>query len=392
MKRVPKNKMKPMKNFKTLFLFAFLLVSTFLSAQPKLSFTESKQILILDEESKNGNSVDLNANFVSAGTKKISTLWTISGTKDKDWKFIKGDEKSDQVTVQFTKVGTYSVSLIVAFSRTKKVKNGAEEETEEEEDELSVEKENLITVTNNLDELTQIHADSNFVKLVKKASDYVVKPKYAGDPTPNIFLAKGYYGMYRKALKDPAIPEPFDEAISATAAAIEMDQNGVFNTSIHKIWLNKFQNEVVNVGILFNLDEESNYPVFYSGDNLERKNELNSQMVDGIEQYLSITKNPIAAKMLEAAIRYNSKDTKTASLIWKEEMNNILKLENLEKFTETDLKVLKVGVILSAQMLTLRDKNTTEACKLLNKVEPWYGTQKDFYSYYEKAMNKCGKQ
>ena len=164
--------------------------------------------------------------------------------------------------------------------------------------------------------------------------------------------------------------------------------------SIHQFirWLNKFQNEVVNVGILFNLDEESNYPVFYSGDNLERKNELNSQMVDGIEQYLSITKNPIAAKMLEAAIRYNSKDTKTASLIWKEEINNILKLENLEKFTETDLKVLKVGVILSAQMLTLRDKNTTEACKLLNKVEPWFGTQKDFYSFYEKAMNKCGKQ
>ena len=41
----------------------------------------------------------------------------------------------------------------------------------------SVEKENLITVTNNLDELTQIHADSNFIKLVKKSSDYSVKPK-----------------------------------------------------------------------------------------------------------------------------------------------------------------------------------------------------------------------
>ncbi len=392
MKREPKNKMKQMKNFKTLFLIAFVAVTTFMYAQPKLSFTESKQILILDAESKNGNLVDLNASFIAAGTKKISSQWTISGTKDKDWSFVKGDEKSDQVSVQFSKVGTYSVALTVAFSRTKKVKNGTSEETEEEEDELSVEKENLITVTNNLDELTQIHADSNFIKLVKKASDYVVKPKYAGDPTPNIFLAKGYYGMYRKALKDPAIPEPFDEAISATAAAIEMDQNGVFNTPIHKIWLNKFQNEVVNVGILFNLDEEGNYPIFYSGDNLERKNELNSLMVDGIEQYLSITKNPIAAKMLEAAIRYNAKDVKTAGTIWKDEINNILKLDNLEKFTETDLKVMKVGVILSAQMLTSRDKNTTEACKLLNKVEPWFGSQKDFYSFYEKAMSKCGRQ
>jgi hypothetical protein len=370
-------------------LLLFLVLSSLVFAQPKLTFSESKQILVLDDESKDANLVTLKSSFTSAGTKKLSSLWTISGIKGKDWEFVTGDEKSDQSTIEFNKVGMYSVSLTVAFSRTKTLKDGTKEE---EEDELSVEKENLITVTNNLDELTQIHADSSFIKLVKKAADYTVKPKYANDPTPHIFLAKGYFGMYRKNMKDPAIAEPLDEAIASTATAVEMDLNGIFNMPIHKIWLNKFQNEVASINILYNLDEENNYPVFYQGDNAERKNELNATMLEGIEQYISITKNPIAAKFMEAAIRYNSKDTKTSTLIWKEETKNLLKLDNLDNLTETDLKVLKTGIILSAQLLQKKDGNSTEACNLLNKANEWFGKQKDFYAYYEKVMNRCGKQ
>jgi hypothetical protein len=374
---------------KKIIFLLFIVTSSLVIAQPKLSFNESKQILVLDDESENANVVNFKSSFTNAGTKKISTLWTISGTKDKDWEFVTGDEKADQVTVEFNKVGMYSVSLTVAFSQTKTLKDGSQEE---EEDELSVEKENIITVTNNLDELTQIHADSSFVKLVKKAADYTAKPKYANDPTPHIFLAKGYFGMYRKNLKDPAIAEPLDEAIASTATAIEMDLNGIFHMPIHKIWLNKFQNEVVSINVLYNLDEENNYPVFYTGDNSERKNELNGAMLEGIEQFLSITKNPIAGKFLEAAIRYNSKDTKTSTVIWKDESKNLMKLENLDNFTDTDMKVLKTGIILSAQLLQKKDGNTTEACILLNKANEWFGKQKDFYSYYEKVMNKCGKQ
>jgi hypothetical protein len=367
-------------------LILFLLTSCLALAQPKLSFTESKSILILDDDNQNENQVNLKATFTNEGTKKIGMLWTISGTKDKDWKFVKGTEKSDQITVEFNKVGVYSVSNTVTFSKKITLKDGT---TEDEEDEISVEKENVITVTNNLDELTQIHADSSFIKLVKKASDYAVKPKYANDPTPHIFLAKGYYGIYRKDLKDAAIPDPLDEAVTSTATAIELDVNGVFNMTIHKIWLNKFQNEIANINVLFNLEEENNYPVFYQGDNAERKTEINDQMLEGIEQYISITKNPLAGKFLEAAIRFNMKDVKTAATIWKEETKKLLELGSLDNYSETDLKVLKTGIILSAQMLQKKDNNSTEACKLLTKANEWFGKQKDFYSYFEKAMNSC---
>jgi hypothetical protein len=370
-------------------LLLFVVVSCFAFAQPKLTFSESKQILILDDESEVANQVTFKSNFINAETKKIGTIWSISGAKDKDWEFLKGDEKSDEITVEFNKVGMFSVSNTVTFSKSKTLKDGT---TEEEEDEISVEKENLISVTNNLDELTQIHADSNFIKLVKKASDYAVKPKYANDPTPHIFLAKGYFGMYRKDIKDPAITDPLEEALGSTATAIEMDVNGIFNMSIHKIWLNKFQNEVVNVNVLYNLDEENNYPIFYQGENNQRKTELNALMLEGIEQYISISKNPIAGKFFEAALRFNSKDTKTSTIIWKEESKKLLALENLDNFTETDMKVLKNGILLSAQMLQKKDGNSTDACILLNKANEWFGKQKDFYSYYEKVMNKCGKQ
>ena len=371
---------------KKICLIFFIVLSNLVIAQPKLSFSESNQILILDDENEKTSLVTFKSNFTNDGTKKLSTLWSISGTKDKDWEFVTGNEKSDQITVEFNKVGIYSISLVVAFSKTKTLKDGT---TEEEEDELSVEKENLITVTNNLDELTQIHADSNFIKLVKKSSDYSVKPKYANDPTPHIFLAKGYFGMYRKDLKDPAIPDPLEDAIASTATAIEMDLNGIFNMTIHKIWLNKFQNEVVSINVLYNLEEENNYPVFYQGDNAQRKTELNSLMLEGIEQFISISKNPLAGKFLEAAIRFNMKDTKNSVIIWKEQTKNLLLLGNLDNYTETDMKVLKTGIILSAQMLQKKDGTSTEACNLLNKANEWFGKQKDFYSYYDKVMNKC---
>ena len=78
--------------------------------------------------------------------------------------------------------------------------------------------------------------------------------------------------------------------------------------------------------------------------------------------------------------------------MWKEESKKLLALENIDNFTETDMKVLKNGILLSAQMLQKKDGNSTDACILLNKANEWFGKQKDFYSYYEKVMNKCGKQ
>ncbi len=366
-------------------LFILMLTTIAVVAQkPSVSIKANKNILILDDEKEGASArvVKLDVAFIAAGTKEKTVLWSISGTKGKDWEFISGKETDRSVQVKFNRIGTFDVSATIGYSF--KDKKG-----EEQEDEVSEEKEAFITVSNNLDDLQQLFADKSFVKLVKKAEDTKVKPKYSNDPTPNIFLAKGYYGMYLKGLKDPQIAEPYEEAISATAAAIEMDQNGIFNVHVHKAWLDQFQKEVSTNSIFINLEDTDGYPTFYTGKDVEKKNQMNDEMNSGIEIYTSISKHPFVARWIEAAIKYNARDFKTANAIYTEEIPKLLKMENLDKLTETDKKVLKTGIMLSAQTLTVRDKNNTKACEVLTKANTWFGEQKDFSQFFEKVYNNC---
>jgi len=373
------------------FITGIIFISNFSVAQkpnpkqlPSISFSASKNIVVLDDSKENSNIVKLDSRFNSLGTKELpnSTLWEISGTQGRDWEIVSGTTSSKTIQVKFKKVGSFSISISVGYSF--KNKKG-----DDEEDESSYEKENYITVTNNLDELTQIHADSNFIKLVKRSEDFRVKPKYAGDPSPLIFLAKGYYGMYRKDLQDPLIIDPYDQAIIATAEAIEMDQNGIFNMPIHKMWLTNFQMEILDNGITFNLDSEDGYPTFFVSKDVAKNAETNEQMKEAIEQYKSITKNTVSCRLLEAAIKYHTKDVKGANAIFTIEIPNLLKLVDIDKFTDADLKAFKLGIILSAQILAKRDGGNGNACKILDKVSMWLETDREFFSFYEKKLNSC---
>ena len=365
-------------------LFSLFCLSNQLYAQdPKLQLKESKRVITLDDEGSKNNRVEMKSIFTPAGSKIVLTEWTISGAKDKDWSFTKGDEKSDVIEIEFKRVGNYSVSLTVTYSKTKTNKSG---EKEVEEFDLTEDRDNFITVTNNLDELTQIHADSNFIKLVKRASDYVVKPRYSNDPTPYIFLAKGFFGMYRKDIKDPMIEDPFEEAITATATAIEKDENGVFKMPIHEMWLTNFQTELLNNGIVYRLEEEKGYPILYSNSDKEKMAEVNGEMLDACDSYASVSKNPIAVKFIEAAIRFQMKDVKTANLIWKTEIPNLINITDLENFTAADKDALRIGIILSAQQLFIRDKNYANARTIAQHVANWFEYDRDFIAFYEKEM------
>ena len=369
-----------------LLLFSLLFLFSGIAQQPTLQLKESKRVITLDDEKGGNTSVEMRSVFTAAGTKKVSTEWLISGTKDKDWNFVKGDEKSEIIEVNFKRVGNYSVSLTVTYAVKKTLKNG---EVEEEEFDVSVDNDNFITVTNNLDELTQLHADSNFVKLVKRAGDYTVKVKYANDPTPYIFLAKGLFGVYRKDLKDPMIQDPFEEAITACATAIERDENGVFKMPIHKMWLNGFQLELLNNGIRYILDETDGYPSMYNNTDKEKTAETLSEMLDACESYSSITRNPMGIKLIEAAIRFNNRDIKNANLIWKTEIPNLLQLsdKDFETWTQADKDALRIGLILSSQSLEKRDGSSLNSRPICKKAEKWFEYDKDWIAFYEKAKN-----
>ena len=356
---------------------------------PELSYTQSEKLIFLDNESGNPNSVTFKAQFKSDGSKNTGTLWEFSGISGKDWKIIKGSLESEEVELEFKKVGIYSFTLNTTYQYS------VAGEEEDEEDEKSIEKENILTVTKNLDELTQIYADKDYSKLVKKADVYLVKPEYAEDPTPNIFSAKGFYGVYldesheKIGLGDRQAA--LENAIECTSAAIELDINGIFNVSIHKIWLNELQNKLFKEEIAPNLENEDGYYIPYNGTDKEIKQENNSLSIEGCEVYRSITKYPITISLMEAAFRYDARDSKTANAIWKKAIPDLelLNNEDFENMTETDLSILKYGAMLSAVKLTEISSSNSQACQILNSLKKTFEYDRTFNAFLKTKYNNC---
>ena len=402
-----------LKSALLLSVFCYLSSFTIFAQKPTLDIVASKRVITLDDEkleetNQTGKKVDpnkakeiqeaktkvaLKANFVKNGVQQRSLEWAVTGIQGQDWEITKGDFTKGDVELNFKRVGNYSVSLSVTYiDPNQKLKKGQEEP---EELDLSVDYDNYITVTNNLDELTQLHADSNFIKLVKRAGDYSIKEKYANDPTPYIFLAKGLYGVYRKQLKDPMIQDPFEEALTACATAIERDANGVFEMPIHKMWLNGIQQELLNNGVRYLLENQDDYPLLYSNSDKEKTAETLGSMLEACDSYSTISKNPVSIKFVEAAIRYNNKDAKTANLIWKTEVPNLLNIKDkdFDNWTQADKDALRTGLILSSQALLAqaeakKDTSAATARKIMQKAEKWFEYDKEWIAYYEVKLKR----
>lgn len=387
-------------------LIGLFLINSFSFAQesnqeqlPDISISASKNIVVLDDSEINRNIVKLNSKFNLFGQKRkeISILWSISGVEGKDWKIISGKLNDKTIEIEFKKIGSYDVFIEGIYLFEIPAAEG--EEIDWEEDVVINEQLSFITVTNNLDELTQLFVDRDYIKLIKRAEDFRVKPKYLGDPTPLIFLAKGYFALYLDDIKQTLVNDPYDAAVSSLSEAIEMDQNGILNIPIHKMWLEKFQNKVFIQGILDKLDENNGYYVFPSlspknindPDKIE-KNEWNKEeLIQGIQQSILITKHPEAYSFLEAAILYNANETEEANAIYEAEIPNLINLKNLDGYTETDLAALRIGIILSGQVLVLKDKNYTSACEIYSSVDKWFETEKDFQDFFTNFLNNCSE-
>jgi hypothetical protein len=359
---------------------------------PSLSFNQSEKLVFLDNEEGKKNTISFKSNFKPDGCENTSTLWEFTGIKGKDWKVVNGSLESDEVELEFKKIGVYSFTLNAAYTYSVQQKNG---EQEEEEEEIGIEAENAITVTKNLDELTILHADASYIKLIKKAGIYLAKPEYTEDPTPNIYTAKGFYGVYLdESFEDIGLGEKreaLDKAIECVSAAVELDFNGVYDLSIHRIWLNQFQKEWLETEILGNLEEEEGYYIPYPGTDKEIKMNRSEESLEGCEIYASISKNPIAIKLLEAALRYSAKDTKTANQIWKTEIPRLNKFkdEDFENMTEADLMALKYGAMLSAIKLTEISSTNTQACQILNGLKKAFEYDRGFNAFLKSRYNNC---
>ena len=84
-----------------------------------------------------------------------------------------------------------------------------------------------------------------------------------------------------------------------------------------------------------------------------------------------------------------AKEIKEANAIYKAEIPNLNKLKNLDGYTETDLAALRIGIILSAQVLYLKDKNYKNACEIYNAVDQWFDTEEDFEDFFTEFLKGC---
>jgi hypothetical protein len=375
------------------YLFLLLLTAVFntLLAQD-ITFSSDKRLAqpSVNGEVKAENIIEIKSSLKTPLNGKKTYTWTINGSSEpgKGWELVKGTTLSgEKIKISFNKIGNYSIGLtIVAVSG-------------EDENEVSGEVEDFISVRSVFPELAALYAQKpvpNYVKLVEKSSEYTVKPKFANDPTPNLFLAKGYLGLVKSGNPEPRFETAIEDCISSFAAAKELDKNGVIMDDEHQRFLDELQQYLLNENILVNYDADP-----------KTNPESYDQLVEYIDYYSQTTSAPVCASLMQGYFKYLKKDSKGANLLWNTEILKLKKFVNLDEKTAygerykdelgneiilstVDLKVLKLGAMKVAQIMKTRDnQNPKEACKLLSIVEPFLIDDTEFATFYSKEFNSC---
>ncbi|MEY5132907.1 MAG: hypothetical protein RLZZ198_911 [Bacteroidota bacterium] len=375
------------------YLFLLLLTAVFnIMLAQDITFTSDKRLVqpTVNGEVKAENTIEIKSSLKTPLNGKKTYTWTINGSSEpgKGWELVKGTTLSgEKIKISFNKIGNYTIGLtIVAISG-------------EDENEVSGEVEDFISVRSVFPELAALYAQKpvpNYVKLVEKSSEYIVKPKFANDPTPNLFLAKGYLGLVKSGNPEPRFETAIEDCISSFVAAKELDKNGVIMDDEHQRFLDELQQYLLNENILvhYDADPKSN-PESYD------------QLVEYIDYYSQTTSAPVCASLMQGYFKYLKKDSKGANLLWNTEILKLKKFVNLDEKTAygerykddlgneiilstVDLKVLKLGAMKVAQVMKTRDnQNPKEACKLLSLVEPFLIDDTEFATFYSKEFNSC---
>ena len=372
---------------KKIILFAIIaLTNCFSLSAQTIEITAAKRLVepVYERNVKPENIVELKS--VLKNTKgKPSYLWAISGSKGKDWDYEKGfSETNDKIKVTFNRLGNYTITVTVVFDKNS-----------DNETEIETEVEDYITVRSVFPELAALYAEKpkpNYEKLTLRASDFIAKPKYANDPTPHLFLAKGLFGLVKEGNSEPEFEDALEESIASLQTAIELDKNGVLNDVEHQNFVNALEAYILKEYIEVHLDGKL------------------PDLSEAIDLYKQTTLNPIAINFLDAYLKYKTKNVKAANLIWSTEIPKLMKyvrqefdgkytnvftneLGNSVQLTETDVAVLKYGIMYSANLLFERDKNLNNACGILRAVDPWFQFEKDFRDLIEgDPFSSCVKR
>lgn len=219
------------------------------------------------------------------------------------------------------------------------------------------------------DDLKILYADGNYEKLVKEAEKYCEHDDTKKDPMPFMWLAKGYYKISISGSTDPEYKNAFKDALGAMSKFLKNDKDGSAQMDDDNAeFLNLIQSSLME-----QIDNEltvENYRKAYSW----------------VLKYKKVSDNIIGEMYLEGACKFKTDDKSSAFGLWRDAEKLISEVTSTESWSESDLKILKVGVLESAECL-VSVRQVEKAKALLNKVAHLFEDDKDFKASYDDIVN-----
>jgi len=218
-------------------------------------------------------------------------------------------------------------------------------------------------------DLRILYADGSYEKLVKKAEKYTMSDKTKKEVMPYVWLAKGLYKIHLKGDASETYKNAYKDAINAMSKALKFDKTGeILREDSNAEFLNEFQNSLVEQ--IENEMLENNYRKAFSW----------------VNNYKKVSKNLIGQQLLDGVCKFNTNDRSSAFSTWKTALAQIKKQETIDEWTEADIKLLRIGSMLTAECY-VKIKKVEDARNVLNLVAQWFEDEEDFQQTYQDIVN-----
>lgn len=227
----------------------------------------------------------------------------------------------------------------------------------------------LTFAQNDYPDLKILFADGNYEKLVKESEKYCNDDKTKKDPIPHLWMARGLYKISISGTDDENFKNAYKDALGATYKFLKNDKDGsAISDPDNRDFVFLMQSSLME-----QIDNEltvANYRKAFSW----------------VIKYKKISNNAIGAIYLEGACKFRTDDKSSGFTLWREAEALMEQVTSTESWSETDMKILRVGVLQSAECL-VSVKQVEKAKALLNKVAPWFEGDEDFKAAYDEIVN-----
>jgi len=183
-------------------------------------------------------------------------------------------------------------------------------------------------------------------------------------------MAKGLYKISVTGNDNPVYKNAYKDALGALSKFIKNDKSGdAMSDPDNAEFVDLMQSTLME-----QIDNDlatDNYRKAYSW----------------VIKYKKISNNLIGAIYLEGACKFRTDDKSAGFTLWREAEALLAKVTSIKDWSETDIKLLRIGALESAECY-VSVKQLDKAKALLNKVAPWFEGDEDFKEAYDAIVNK----